>query len=238
MAMMRSGSNLLQQKMNAIDGVLCHGEIYNKHQSGLNKTFEKSEAFVTSLKTIDRAREPLRYLNQLIELSNADWVGFRLFENHSKSIIPPLIKDDRIGKIILFRNYLESYVSWRIAQQTKQWMMTQSGTRKEWQPICISSKEFKKFALEKSLYYKSIIHQCVNANQSYLLIKYSDLNETATDHALLEMLGSYRQLDHSQITIERQNPESLEQKIVNFAEFTKQLANDEIARSLAESDIP
>lgn len=232
MAMMRSGSNLLQQKMNAISGVLCHGEVFNNSQSGLDVGFEKREPLVPTLKAIDRDNQPVAYLNRLIELSNAEHIGFRLFENHNNPMIEPLIEDKRILKIVLVRDFLESYVSLEIARQNNQWIMNRVGTRKEWRPVKVNFDAFKTYALRQSLFYYEIINRCVLTGQNYLPIQYSELNDPATDEALLGLLGPHRKLDRSRITAQRQNPEPLEQKIENYAELRDKLVKQRLDRWL------
>lgn len=235
MAMMRSGSNLLQQKLNGIEGVLCHGEVFNTSQSGLEPKFEKTEARLPSLKSIDRKSKPGPYLKRLIELSQAEHVGFRLFENHHNDLIQPLIEDPRIFKIVLIRDFLESYVSLEIARQNDQWIMNRLGTRKEWKPIKVNFEAFKTYALRESLFYHEIISRCMLTGQKYLALDYSDLNTAKTDGLLLGHFGVHRVVDKSGVTAQRQNPEVLEEKIENYDEIRKRLRNLRLDRWLLTS---
>lgn len=233
MAMMRSGSNLLQQKMSAISGVMCHGEIFNMSQCGLNPEFKQSASHVRSLESIDRSEQPVSYLNRLIELSDAEHIGFRLFDDHNNSIIAPLVDDSRITKIILMRNFLESYVSLQIAKQNKQWILSRISNREEWKPVTVYPKAFQTYALRQILFYNEIINRCVMSGQSYLPIQYSELNDPKTDETLLKLVGSHRKIDHSKIFAQRQNPEPLELKIQNYTEVVELLAKMKLNRILA-----
>ncbi len=223
MAMMRSGSNLLQQKLNGIEGVLCHGETFNSAHSGLDDKFVKSESRLASLIAIDRKTQPITYLNRLIELTSAEHIGFRLFENHNNALIAPMIKDRRIFKIILIRDFLESYVSLEIAMQNDQWIMNMAGTRKAWKPIKINFEAFKTYALRQSLFYYEIINRCMLTGQKCLTLEYSDLNSSLMEDRLLEHFGTHRKIDRAKITAQRQNPEALSDKIENYGEICKRL---------------
>lgn len=238
MAMMRSGSNLLQQKLNGIEGVLCHGETFNSAHIGLDANFEKTEPRLPSLKAIDRKTQPITYLNRLIELTSAEHIGFRLFENHNNALIAPLIEDPRVFKIILIRDFLESYVSLEIAMQNDQWIMNKPGTRKVWKPIKINFETFKTYALRQSLFYYEIINRCMLTGQKCLTLEYTDLNSPLMEDRLLEHFGKHRVIDRTKITAQRQNPENLSDKIVNYDEICKRLHHLRLNRWLlpANSD--
>ena len=236
-AMMRSGSNLLQQKLNAISGVMCHGEIFNSTQSGLNPQFEKNKPLVSKLKAIDRQARPFEYLNKLVEVSNAEHVGFRLFEGHHNDIITDLARDARIFKIILVRNFLESYVSLEIACQTDQWVVNHPNTRKKWKPVEINFNALKTYALRQSLFYQKIINQCVLHGQEYLVLDYSAINEESTEEKLLAHFGNDRQIDRSRVSAQRQNPESLAEKIANYSDLIQKLKDQRLDCWLCEDPV-
>jgi LPS sulfotransferase NodH len=232
LAMMRSGSNLLQQTLNAIDGILCHGEIFNSSQSGLDEKFEKTEPLLPSLKSLKRNEVPVAYLNRLVELSKAEHVGFRLFESHNDDLIVPLIDDARIFKIILIRDFLESYVSLEIARQTNQWIVNNVGTRKQWKPIKVSFDAFKTYALRQSLFYYEIATRCMLSGQKFLALHYSCLNHAETEDRLCAHFGRHREINRSKITAQRQNPEPLEEKIANFREIQTRMRDQKLDRWL------
>ena len=57
--------------------------------------------------------------------------GFRLFHNHDPRAIESGVNDPRCAKIVLTRNPADSYVSWKIAQETGQWKLTNVKRRKD-----------------------------------------------------------------------------------------------------------
>ena len=72
-AEMRTGSNLLEASLNALDGVSCHGELFNHHFVGQPG---KDRAFGVSL--ADRDAEPIGLLTAMRH-ADRDLPGFRFF---------------------------------------------------------------------------------------------------------------------------------------------------------------
>lgn len=220
LGMMRSGSNFLQQKLNAIQGVLCHGEIFNPAQSGLSAKFEKSVPDISILRNIDRKNQPFEYLNCLLELSQGENIGFRLFENHNNELIAPLVDNPQIFKIVLIRNFLESYVSLEIARQTNQWIINNPGTRVQWEPIVVDFEAYKTYALRQSLFYYNIMKRCLKQGQNCLSVDYANLNDDVFDTQLSKCFGKNHKIDPKKITAQRQNPEDLKAKIKNYQQIS------------------
>ena len=72
-AEMRTGSSLLEASLNALDGVSCHGELFNHHFVGQPG---KDRAFGVSL--ADRDAEPIGLLTAMRH-ADRDLPGFRFF---------------------------------------------------------------------------------------------------------------------------------------------------------------
>ena len=238
LGMMRSGSNLLQQKINAIGGVMCHGEIFNKSQTGLNPGFKKAHPQLESLTSIDKNKTPLRYLEKLLELSDAEHVGFRLFESHNNTLVKPLVEDTRIFKIILVRDLLESYASLEIAKQTNQWLLNNPKGRADWKPVNVNFDTFRNYALRQSLFYNQILKLCLMTGQKCLVLDYPELNSRETDVRLLDHFGSDRSMAESKVTLRRQNPEGLREKIENFDEIHEKIHKLRLETWLPGTDAP
>ena len=50
--------------------------------------------------------------------------GFRFFHDHDARVYDLVMNDPECAKIMLTRNPVESYVSWKIARATNQWKLT------------------------------------------------------------------------------------------------------------------
>ena len=130
-AEMRTGSNLLETHLNAMEGVTCHGEAFNPAFIGYPNRDD-----ILGISKKQREQKP----DLLVQaIRNADGLnGFRYFHEHDPRILADIIADERCAKIILTRNPLDSFVSLQIARATNQWKLTDETRRKtsqiEFQP--------------------------------------------------------------------------------------------------------
>ncbi|MGE4326622.1 MAG: nodulation protein NodH, partial [Pseudodonghicola sp.] len=124
-AEMRTGSNFLEVNLNALDDVACHGEAFNPHFIG----YPNRDA-ILDVTQAQRDADPDRLLAAVRSTPGA-LGGFRYFHDHDPRVLDTLLDDPRCAKIVLTRNPLDSYVSWKIAQATGQWKLTDVKRRKE-----------------------------------------------------------------------------------------------------------
>ena len=123
-AEMRTGSNFLEANLNALPSVHCLGELFNPHFIGYPNRTEMLE-FTQEMRDAD----PIRLVRAV--KAHEGLAGFRCFHDHDARVIDKAIRDTRCAKIVLTRNPLESYVSWKIAQETGQWKLTNVTRRKD-----------------------------------------------------------------------------------------------------------
>ena len=117
-AEMRTGSNFLEANLNAFDGIACHGEAFNPHFMG----YPNSDP-ILGVDLATRDKDPLRLLTAVRE-DTTQLSGFRYFHDHDPRVFDVIMDDTRCAKIVLTRNPVESYVSWKIAQATGQRKLT------------------------------------------------------------------------------------------------------------------
>ncbi|TNF60303.1 MAG: nodulation protein NodH, partial [Rhodobacteraceae bacterium] len=117
-AEMRTGSNFLETNLNALEGVTCHGEAFNPHFIG----YPKKDSLL-GLTQAQRDADPMALLARIAD-QPGELAGFRFFHDHDPRVLDPILDDPRCAKIVLTRNPLDSYVSWKIAQATGQWKLT------------------------------------------------------------------------------------------------------------------
>lgn len=77
-----------------------------------------------------RDADPARMIEAVKTNSNG-LGGFRFFHDHDRRVLDICLDDPRCAKIILTRNPVDSYVSWKIAQATGQWKLTNVKRRKD-----------------------------------------------------------------------------------------------------------
>ncbi len=90
LAYARSGSYLLVDLLNQIQGVRCHGEIFKKARIELDEDMLKK----IPLNLKQRNEQELEYLSRVIELSDAGTVGFKLLASQNTAIENHVIHSD------------------------------------------------------------------------------------------------------------------------------------------------
>lgn len=181
-AEMRTGSNFLESNLNALDGVACLGEVFNPHFIG----YPKSDN-VLGVSLDDRLADPLPLLEKIKQTPD-QISGFRFFHDHDPRVINPILDDDSCAKIILTRNPADSYVSWKIAQATNQWKLTNPTRRKEalahFDPV-----EFENHLGDLQAFQIRLLNRLQTSGQTAFYIAYEDLHDLDVINGLAKWLG-------------------------------------------------
>lgn len=217
-AEMRTGSNFLEASINSFDDLHCYGEVYNPSFVGHHN---KSDLFGIDQKA--REAQPLSLINKMIEKTEG-LPGFRFFNDHDPRVMAHVLADPNCGKIILTRNPLESYVSWKIAQETGQWRLSDVRQRKA-SMIDFDKDEFLDQLDQKRAFQLDILKALQTSGQTAFYIAYEDIGETEVLNGLARYLGSKEQIDGAAKSTKKQNPSGLEDKVNNYEEMVAQLAS-------------
>ncbi|WP_170786143.1 nodulation protein NodH [Ruegeria lacuscaerulensis] len=215
LAAMRTGSNLLEANLNALDGVTSHGEAFNPHFIGRIK---KDDLLGITLD--ERDADPLSLLDAI--RSGDGLNGFRFFDGHENRVLEPVLTDPRCAKIILTRNPLDSYVSLKIARETKQWQLKNIKRRREAQ-VGFDAAEFERFLDQHHAFQTSILHQMQATGQTPFYLAYEDLRRLDSLNGLAAWLGVEARLDALDDTLKPQNPEPARSKVTNPDEMERAL---------------
>lgn len=216
-AEMRTGSNHLEDSLNALEGVTCHGEIFNPVFVG-----QKDRMDLMGMDMDDRTRDPSRFLSGVLSQS-AGLAGFRFFHDHEPRILDTILQDRRIAKLILTRNPLDSYVSWKIAQDTGQWRLTDARHARSGR-ITFDAEEFEDMLRAWSGFRQRIDHALRVTGQSAFSIRYEDINDVDVLNGAAEFLGVSDRLPSVSERFKRQNPQDLEDKVMNTDEMASALS--------------
>jgi len=209
---MRTGSNFLEANLNALPGVHCHGEVFNPHFIGkLNQT----DLFDVTL--ADRAADPHLLLRRLRDRTQG-LAGFRYFHDHDPRILATVLGDPTCAKIILTRNPVESYVSWKIAQATGQWKLTNAQKLKTAKAL-FDATEFEAHLAQLQDFQLRLLHGLQTTGQTAFYIDYEDINDTDVLNGLARYLGLPGKLATPDATLKKQNPEDISEKVENFAQM-------------------
>ena len=196
-AEMRTGSNFLEANINAFDGLTCLGEVFNPHFIGYPNSEE-----VLGITQDERDRDPERLLAR---------------------ILPAVLEDPRCAKIILTRNPVDSYVSWKIAQATGQWKLTNVRKRKDAR-VRFDAREFEAHLGALQDFQVTLMNALQVSGQTAFYVAYEDLQDVQVMNGLARWLGARSQLDSLNTALKRQNPEPISEKVANFEEMERALA--------------
>lgn len=216
-AEMRTGSNFLEANLNALDGVACHGEAFNPHFIGYPKTED-----ILGVDQATRDANP-RVLLDAIRAQSGALGGFRYFHDHDPRVLDVCLDDPRVAKIILTRNPAESYISWRIAQETGQWKLTDVKARKEGLAQ-FDAEEFERHIRALQSFQVMLLNRLQVSGQTAFYVDYEDLQSVAVMNGLAAFLGVEARLEGLDKTLKVQNPAALSEKVANFDEMQSALA--------------
>jgi len=217
LAEMRTGSNLLESNLNAVEGIECHGELFNPgfiNQAGTDSYL--------GVNRDQRDADPWSLLNA-VRAGGGRMVGFRLFHDHDPRIWQHVLADTACAKIILTRNPLDSYVSRKIAAATNQWRLGDVKNRKKTQ-VAFDPAEFEAHLSRLQQTQISLQHSLQTSGQSAFYISYDDANDLEVLNGLSRWLGVPGRLADLPRAFKKQNPEPLEAKLSNPEDLAPGLA--------------
>ena len=210
-AEMRTGSNLLEHNLNALPDLFCHGEAFNPNFIGHPK---RAELLDVSLE--QRNSQPDALLKKLQDAPGLN--GFRYFHDHDPRVMMSVLGNPRCAKIILTRNHVDSYVSWKIARQTGQWQLTQIDRRKS-AKVRFDRAEFQTFSDQRQAFHAELVKALQSRGQTAFSIDYSDLQSVEIINGLARFLGVEPILRSVKAKVKRQNPAPMSEKVQNLDEM-------------------
>lgn len=216
LAEMRTGSNLLEANLNAFHAFECHGEAFNPAFIGYPNRTE-----ILGITQAMREGDPARLIDT-IRTESSGMGGFRLFHNHDARALEICLSDPRCAKIILTRNPAESYVSWKIAQETGQWKLTNVKRRKD-AKASFDPVEFEQHITALQTFQINSLNSLQKSGQTAFYISYEDLNDLDIINGLAQFLGSDERLEALDDALKIQNPQPLADKVANFDAMTQAL---------------
>ncbi len=216
-AEMRTGSNFLEANLNALPGVTSYGEVFNPHFIG-----KKDQTELLGITLEDREANPGRLLHRLREATDG-LSGFRYFHDHDPRVLDDVLADPGCAKIILTRNPVESYASWKIARATGQWKLTDAKRLKSAKAI-FDAEEFEAHLAAMQAFQLRLLRGLQTTGQTAFYIDYEDLNTVAVLNGLAAFLGVEARLKTPDDTLKKQNPEDIADKIENLDDMRAALA--------------
>ena len=217
LAEMRTGSNFLESNLNTVPGLACHGEAFNPQFIAY-----PNRDSLLGISASERDVNPGRLLAAIRADSNG-LGGFRYFHDHDPRVLPHILDDPRCAKIVLTRNPLDSYVSWKIAQATGQWKLTNVTRRKD-SRISFDGAEFAAILTAHQAFQVQVLRRLQVTGQTAFYIGYDDLHDLEVLNGLLRWLGLPDRIADLSKTLKRQNPEPLRDRVDNPEEMEQAAA--------------
>lgn len=216
-AEMRTGSNFLEANLNAFAGIACHGEAFNPHFMG----YPHNEP-ILGVDLAKRDANPDVLLNAIRNDPSA-LSGFRYFHDHDPRVFDTIVDDPRCAKIVLTRNPVDSYVSWKIAQATGQWKLTDMKAHKTAQAV-FDSGEFETHLDALQLFQVLLLNRLQTSGQTAFYVAYEDLQSVAVMNGLARYLGVDEALDALDKNLKKQNPSPISAKVSNYDHMVQALS--------------
>lgn len=124
---------------------------------------------------------------------------------------------------MLTRNPVDSYVSWKIAQATGQWKLTDAKTRKDGKATFVA-EEFAAHLTALQDFQKVLLNQLQSSGQTAFYLAYEDLQSLPVMNGLAKWLGVDSELDALDNSLKVQNPSPLTDKVSNFGQMAEALS--------------
>ncbi|MBM2290737.1 nodulation protein NodH [Sulfitobacter pseudonitzschiae] len=215
-AEMRTGSNFLETNLNAFDGITCHGEAFNPHFIGYPNVTE-----ILGVTQASRDADPKGFL-KVIRKQTDGLGGFRYFHDHDARVFDAIVDDPKCAKIVLTRNPVDSYVSWKIAQATGQWKLTDVKRRKEGAAE-FDATEFEAHLEALQSFQVLLMNRLQVSGQTAFYVAYEDLQSVEVMNGLAAYLGVDSRLEGLDKSLKKQNPSPITEKVTNADEMAQAL---------------
>jgi len=216
-AEMRTGSNFLEANLNAFDGITCHGEAFNPHFMG----YPNSDP-ILGVDHKTRDRDPMALLNA-IRANDTALSGFRYFHDHDARVFDAIVQDARCAKIVLTRNPVESYVSWKIAQKTGQWKLTDVKKHKPGKAV-FDQDEFEAHLAALQQFQIVLLNALQTSGQTAFYVAYEDLQSVEVMNGIARYLGVDATLEGLDKKLKKQNPSPISSKVENYDDMLAALS--------------
>jgi len=214
-AEMRTGSNFLEANINQFDNLTCLGEAFNPHFIGYPDTSD-----ILGITQDQREKNPNTLIAAIKGAKGLN--GFRYFHNHDERVFEICMADPRCAKIVLTRNPVDSYVSWRIATQTGQWKLT-NVTHAKSAKIHFDKDQFDAHLGSLRAFQMRLMQNLQLTGQTAFYVAYEDIQDVDVINGLARYLGQDEQLNNLSKKLKKQNPSKLQDKVSNFDEMVAEL---------------
>ena len=231
LGMMRTGSNFLEQLIDSSDKAICYGELLNKTFVGL----EEHSVDGYNRDSLKKRDDDLDvFFKKVDEAAESTAWGFRLFLDHNESIREQLESDTTVKKVILSRNFFDSYISLNKAKATNQWILKDDSQRKEVDKLILDPNDFATYTVRHAMYYNEMYQRAARNPEMYFNIDYSELNDEKRLAELFNFLGLTYEDNLNKVSLVKQNTRTRESLIENYDEILRFMRSNGFSRWFSE----
>lgn len=216
-AEMRTGSNFLEANINQLPGVHSYGEAFNPYLIG-----GEGNDGLFGFSLAARDADPASFLRSM-RAHTKGLAGFRFFSDHDARVFDLVVDDPACAKIILTRNQLESYISWKIATESDQWWLADTKHLQTVRPR-FDLAEFQARLDATQAFQRKLVHRLQISGQTAFYIDYDDVLDLEVLNGLATFLGVEARLPKLNFDFKKQNPEAVADKVLNPKEMQAGLA--------------
>jgi hypothetical protein len=138
-------------------------------------------------------------------------------------VFDAIVDDPRCAKIVLTRNPVDSYVSWKIAQATGQWKLTDMKAHKSAQAV-FDSGEFEAHLEALQAFQLLLLNRLQTTGQTAFYVAYEDLQSVEVMNGLAKYLGVDETLESLDKNLKKQNPSPVSAKVSNYDHMVRALS--------------
>lgn len=211
LAEMRTGSNFLEDSLNLLPGLTCHGEAFNPHFVG----YPNRDALM-GVDLAARRADPMRLLRLIREADGLN--GFRFFHDHEPRVLNAVLDDPAIAKVWLTRDPLQSFVSLKIARETDQWKLTNTKHRRT-AKIRFDAAEYERHLARVEAHAAAVRARLQASGQAAFPVDFEEIGRPEVLNGIAAFLGLEGRLSKPSSKLRRQNPPDLRAKVENYDEM-------------------
>lgn len=229
----RTGSTFLVKKINTIEDIVCHSEIFHNHFDAFSRAFLDRQiinrhlnkpvfGFLLNEKRVLKKlfklknSQPQRFLEEIYQCK-ATAIGFKLFPGQNDVQFSKLLDKKDVHKIVLERkNRLRSYISEQISIKTNKWDLYH-GEKPVKVQVTVDPNDFFRYKKKIDEYVGRIENHLKLTNQCYLKLTYDQILDSFPNDKLFELLAiPDKPVQTNDVNQKKQNPYSLNELIKNY----------------------
>lgn len=220
----RTRSSLLCHHLDSHPQIICHCEVFHQDAIYLNTGYHEALGLAGPEDTNGRDRDAFGFVDCLYrtDLSgSARAIGFKMFPDHNPAIRAELAADPSVSKVLLTRNPLYAFASWKIAIAEAQWTtFTMEGHGEK--STEVDADEFLAWHDRNARYFEEIREACKRAQSGWLEVASVDVPSGAAFANVTQWLG-LEPTGNPSSKLKPRNTPDLRKRIRNYAALRSRL---------------